>query len=150
MTHMTVEEYRAACGATAVGGKMRVQREGSEQEALFDWIELVSARYPALRLLFHIPNGGSRHRAEAANLKRQGVRPGVPDLCLPVPREGFHGLFIELKEPTGGRVSHEQKAWIESLRAEGYRAEVCCGFEEAKACLLAYVSPPLQKGGDIG
>ena len=36
--------------------------------------------------MFRIPNGGSRHPAEAARLKAQGVKAGVPDLCIPVAR----------------------------------------------------------------
>ena len=60
--------------------------EGAEQAKLFKWVEFTAHYRPELLLLFHVPNGGSRNKAEAANLKRQGVRPGVPDLCFPVAR----------------------------------------------------------------
>mgnify|MGYP004433785991 CR=1 FL=1 len=38
-----------------------------------------------------------RDARTAANLKRQGVKAGVPDLHLPVARGGYNGLYIELK-----------------------------------------------------
>lgn len=66
----------------------RHQYEASEQAALMLWAQMHLAKYPQLRLLYHIPNGGSRNAAEAASLKRQGVKAGVPDLCLPVAKRG--------------------------------------------------------------
>ena len=74
-----------------------IPHEGNEQEALFRWAAFVRGRFPEIDLLYHIPNGGSRNRLEAANLKRQGVKSGVPDLCLPVARGKYHGLYIEMK-----------------------------------------------------
>ena len=70
----------------------RQQPEAEHQAALFRWASLVSLRLPELRLLFAVPNGGHRHRAVAARLKDEGVKAGVPDLFLPVPRGAFHGL----------------------------------------------------------
>jgi hypothetical protein len=66
-------------------------------------------------MLFAIPNGGARHKAIAGKLRAEGVRAGVPDICLPVPRGEYHGLFIELKRPKGGHVSEEQEAWISEV-----------------------------------
>lgn len=75
----------------------KVQHEAIEQTKLFNWVVLARGKYPELDMLYHIPNGGSRNKIEAANLRRQGVRSGVPDLCLPVARGNYHGLYIELK-----------------------------------------------------
>lgn len=115
-----------------------MQREANEQEALFRWAEWAGHTYPELRLLFHVPNGGTRNRAEAAHLKRQGVKPGVPDLCLPVARGGFHGLYIELKAERG-RASAAQREWLADLRSQGYRAEICVGWEAAAELLKEYL-----------
>ena len=71
----------------------RKRSEAAEQEAVIAWCGWMEKQHPELKLLFHIPNGGSRNKAEAANLKAQGVKPGVPDLCLPVARCGYHGLL---------------------------------------------------------
>jgi hypothetical protein len=111
-----------------------------EQEALFQWVRVSLGRYPQLRLLHHIPNGGFRFRATAAAMKRQGVKAGVPDLCLPIGRPGFHGLYIELKRMgAGGATTDNQDDWIAALRAEGYRVEVCEGWEEARDVLVEYL-----------
>ncbi len=112
--------------------------EAQEQGLLFDWAQIRQNQLPELGLLFHVPNGGSRHPAEAANLKRQGVKPGVPDLCLPVARGGFHGLFIEMKRK-GGRPTELQSAWLVDLAEQGYKAVVCHGFEEAVEVLEEYL-----------
>lgn len=90
-----------------------VPTEAQEQVTLFSWAAVQAI--PELALLYHIPNGGSRHKAEAARLRAEGVRAGVPDLCLPVPRGGFHGLYIELKRLRGGRLSEQQRAWLDAL-----------------------------------
>lgn len=117
----------------------RVEHEAMEQETLFSWAEHMQHIYPCLALLHHIPNGGYRNTAEAARLKRQGVKPGVPDICLPVARGAFHGLYIELKAE-GGTASKKQKEWIEALRKEGYAAYICEGWIEAKTKIENYIN----------
>ena len=118
--------------------------EEQEQAAVFEWITLMRNQFPELDLCFHIPNGGLRSVTEAVRFKRTGVKAGVPDLFLPVPRGGFHGLFIELKRRKGGRVSDEQKAWIEALEKQMYRAVVCNGSEEACDMLYKYLTEEEQ------
>jgi len=113
--------------------------ESVEQTRLFQWARMQQGRWPELQLLYHIPNGGSRHRLEAIRLKQQGVRAGVPDLCLPVARDNCHGLYIELKRMKGGRVSPEQTAWMEALKAEGYMVAVCHGWEMASEVIMCYL-----------
>jgi hypothetical protein len=114
--------------------------ESVEQEALFQWVAVMERQIPELALLHHIPNGGFRFKSTAAAMKRQGVRPGVPDLCLPVARGRFHGLDIELKRKGEGKATTEnQDWWISALRAEGYRVEVCEGWEAARETILGYL-----------
>lgn len=117
----------------------KLPSEGEEQATLFSWAQMQSRRRPELKLLFHIPNGGSRNKIEAARLKAQGVKPGVPDLFLPVARGVWFGLFIELKRQKGGRVSDQQRRWIEELERQGYRAEIACGWREAAAIISDYL-----------
>lgn len=96
--------------------------------------------WPELALLYAVPNGGKRSRKTAADLKAEGVKPGVPDYCLPVPRGGHHGLYLELKRLRGGRVEPEQREWLAALVANGYRAEVARGWEQAWAVLRDYLA----------
>jgi hypothetical protein len=113
--------------------------ESEEQSTLFEWAMLMSKKHPELLYMFAIPNGGLRHKYTAAMLKKTGVKRGVPDTCLPVARQGFHGLYIELKRSKGSRVEQEQKDWIEFLTEQGYKAVVCHGFDEARETIENYL-----------
>jgi hypothetical protein len=113
--------------------------EGQEQATLFSWARMMEGRYPELRLMFHVPNGGGRSKAEAGRFKMEGVKAGVPDIFLPVPRGNFHGMFVEMKKRKGGKVSAEQKVWISELNAQGYYAVVACGWDEASSCIIDYL-----------
>jgi hypothetical protein len=119
-----------------------IPTEAQEQVALFKWAELQAGKYPELKLLFAIPNGGSRNIIEAVHLKAQGVKAGVPDLCLPVARGGSHALYIELKRTKGGVVSVDQKSWLLALADQGYAVAVCKGWEAAAEIIKGY----LEKG----
>lgn len=121
-----------------------IPTEAQEQTTLFQWAEIMTRKWPELRILHHIPNGGSRNAIEAARLKAQGVRAGVPDIFLPCARNGFHGLYIELKRQKGGRVSVEQKKMILALQCQGYRVEVCEGWEKARDVITEY----MKEGND--
>ena len=90
--------------------------EDVEQTQLFAWANFARGKYPELTLMYHVPNGGKRSKAEAVRFKAQGVKAGVPDICLPVPRGKYHGLYIELKRVKGGRVSAAQEEYISALR----------------------------------
>lgn len=117
---------------------MSRQFEAAEQIAVMDWAQHCKNRFPELGLLFHIPNGGSRNKAEAANLKRQGVKAGVPDLFLPVPRGAYHGLFIEMKYGKNKQTA-SQREWQISLSKQGYLAVVCYGFYDARDAVEKYL-----------
>ena len=121
--------------------------EHSEQVALFNWAEMMKSRHPQLALMFAIPNGGHRHKATAVRLKKEGVKSGVPDIFLAVPMQrmtyGFsegwiHGLWIEMKYGKN-KPSKDQKKWLQALNDEGYRAEVCYTFEEARDVIIDYL-----------
>lgn len=113
--------------------------EHLEQTQLLAW-----ARYqrfngtPIADDLHAIPNGGQRHPAVAAKLKAEGVTSGIPDLMLTIPVPPYHGLFIELKA-RGGRLTDNQRDHIERLRARGYHAVCCVGFDEARVAIERYL-----------
>lgn len=103
------------------------------------WANMAAKTLPQLGMLFAIPNGGHRSAIAGAKMKAEGVRRGVPDLCLPVASKGFHGLYIELKTPQKGRLSQEQKAWLATLAGNGYQAIVCHGWEQARDAIVGYL-----------
>ena len=115
--------------------------EHDEQKALFQWAALDNR--PGLSMMFAIPNGGQRHRAVAAKLKAEGVKRGVPDIFLPVARQGFNGLFIELKKPKdktpAGKPTKEQLEWLSFLSDQGYFAVMCIGWEVARQTIVDYL-----------
>lgn len=116
-----------------------VPLEDAEQRIIFQWAAMETAAHPELGLLYAIPNGGKRAIKTAIALKAQGVKSGVPDMCLPVSRGGYHGLYIELKRQKGGTVSETQKSWITALAGQGYKAVVCRGAEDAIGTIKNYL-----------
>jgi len=114
--------------------------EHSEQIALFCWAALNVKKYPQLRWMFAVPNGGFRFKQEAARLKASGVKAGVPDILLPFPKDRLAGLFIEMKRKVVGRLQDNQGEWIAYLRSVGYRAEVCYGWQEAVKVIEDYLN----------
>ncbi len=117
--------------------------EHAEQAALFEWAARAAVELPALRWLFAIPNGGLRHPAVAVRMVEEGLRAGVPDVFLPVPRwlpngDCLHGLFIELKVKPN-KPTPQQNEWIAYLSDAGYQAVVCYGMRDAARVILDYL-----------
>ena len=105
-----------------------IPTEEQEQLALVQWLELHKIRYT------HVPNEGKHKVQYRAKQKRLGVKPGVPDILIfdrpPLSPENV-GVAIELKRQKGGRVTPEQIAWLEDLKARGWAVAVCQGAMEA-------------------
>lgn len=120
-------------------GKMREPLEAEEQRALFEWAAIMERRYPELRFMYHVPNGGKRNAKEAALMKAEGVKAGVPDIVLPTARGQYHGLYIELKRQKSGRLSQEQKEYLNHLQAQGYYAVMCRGWRQAANMIVNYL-----------
>ncbi len=117
--------------------KPRQDREHAEAVALMKAVKLHEARWPALRWLFAVPNGGARNKIVAAKLKAEGVKPGVPDYIWPQRSAPYIGLALELKAKVG-RVDPAQREWLAGLEAQGWRCVVAYGWEEALAAIREY------------
>lgn len=99
--------------------------EARIQAAIVQWIRLVAPQV----LVFHVPNGGLRTKAEAAKLKWVGVVPGVPDLVVIVPK----GLvFLMEVKPIGGHLTGEQPAMFERLQAMDIPRAIVRSIEDAR------------------
>lgn len=112
--------------------------ENEHQRTLIQWTQAVRSKYPDLALLYHIPNEGRRDPATVNNLKTLGMKAGVPDLCLPVPRGKYGSLYIEMKTERG-RPTMEQLWWIDRLNKAGAFAEICHGWESAVRVIEWYL-----------
>jgi hypothetical protein len=161
----------------------KANTEHSHQRALFAWANMAArhgfaaawddrsykeqgfaettyglAGVVVLRFLFAIPNGGLRDKATAGKLKAEGVKDGVPDTMLPVPRHMWAGLFIEMKRPgtvkkaarafkdgrnvvdqRAGATSAVQDEWIAYLRHAGYGVSVVFEWREAAKQVQSYL-----------
>lgn len=132
-----------------------MSREHQEQVSFITQVRLYESRYPALKWLFAIPNGGDRNKAVAGKLKAEGVKRGVSDLFLSVPVGDFHGLYIEMKRPEDkardqrkGELSEEQRSWLDDMAGLGYKTEVCFTAGQAWKVTMAYIAPLYAAPGD--
>lgn len=110
--------------------------EHEEQVNLFRWFRMCHDGM----VMYAIPNGGARNSITGARLRDEGVLAGVPDIFLPCPSGGKHGLYIEMKRQKGGRVSPAQKAVMQALRMQGYEVAVCHGWQEARDYIEQYLA----------
>jgi hypothetical protein len=114
--------------------------EHNEQIKVVNYLEILRKQKKIITY-FAIPNGGSRNKLEAINMKREGIKAGVSDLCIILDKKV---LFIEMKRPpkllksgklsyAGISVSDKQKEFLDDVNSgtvtSGY---ICYGFNEAK------------------
>ena len=85
-------------------------------------VQCAIAQYLDMRGLcwWAIPNGGNRNLITAKKLKAEGVKKGVPDICILHDSQVY---FLEVKKPKTdtpkGRLSTDQKDMIERIREQG-------------------------------
>ena len=75
-----------------------------------------------------------------------GVKAGIPDLSLPVPKGIYNGLYIEMKYDKG-TIEKSQKEMLKALADAGHYCAVCYGAEEAIKILTEYINlKPIDTG----
>ena len=117
-------------------------KEENEQVTLFRWASYAQMQNEELKLMYHIPNEGKRSVAMGARLKAEGLKAGVPDVCLPTAHGGYIGLYIEMKVKPN-KPTELQKQWLRDLRKAGHMTAVCYTWEEAKNLIEEYIKLPL-------
>lgn len=119
--------------------KRHNNEESRSQQALIAWWNVACKNYglPPWSM-FAIPNGGRRDALTGVFMKKEGVRSGIPDLMLCVPKNGKAGAFIEMKTAVG-KLSPEQRDIIPILRDLGYAVEVCRSTREAVDVIEKYL-----------
>lgn len=102
--------------------------ESDIQKAFFQWLEY---QYPEIRKVTTATgHGGSRHLLEAIRLKKEGLTAGFPDIACYFPKNGYHGLFIEMKSKNGV-LSDKQRDKINLLIENGYKVFVVKTLHDA-------------------
>ena len=126
---------------------MRVIHKSSEfdeQAIVIEWCAL----NPPANQIFATPNGcpiGTLSPRKAVAMKKSGLKKGVADLFLPVPKRNRAGtiiscgLFIEMKKKRGGVLSPEQAAFLDQMKSNGYTAICANGADEAIAQIQKYL-----------
>lgn len=117
-----------------VTAKIKPAAETKEQIIAAIWLDKENIPY------YHVPNGGRRDAREGAKFKRMGVKAGVPDICIPIARKGYHGLYIELKRTQGGSLSESQRNWRDILIREGYAWYEAKGADHLKQIVKDYLA----------
>lgn len=120
---------------------MAKRTEHDFQVACFQWLALAKNQFDTPLKGYAVPNAAKRSKRAGGEMKAEGLMPGVPDICIPIPRQcrcvgrlgtacrecegrGFFGaLYIEMKVG-GNKTTADQDEWIEYLRSVGNRCIV--------------------------
>lgn len=126
------------------GSKTGKRRKSGKIEDLIQEsvVRYIRAKYPTVMITISPEGIWNIPIQVGMKLKRMGYTAGTPDIHFLKARNGYHGLYIELKRPEvrdnsgklirrKGVVSKEQEAFIKYLNDEGYMAGVCYGVQEA-------------------
>lgn len=115
---------------------MKPQTESQIQKDCVRWFRKT---YPALEsLFFAVPNGGARNAWTAKIMKDEGIKAGVADLILLVPRSGYASLCIEMKKP-GGVQSESQKVFQRLAEKARNRYVICHSLDEFIKAVREYI-----------
>ena len=117
---------------------MKSNLEATHQKIIFEWAEWNKNNHPELDMLMHTVNEGKRSTRVGAELKRLGMKAGVPDLLLLAPKGKYIGLAIEMKY-CKNKCTIEQVKWLDWLYKQGYMCKVCWSSEEAIAVIKEYL-----------
>ena len=117
--------------------KRNAQPEAAEQEKVIKWARDNEKNYPFLWMLHSSLNGVKLSKTQAGKAKASGMLSGVPDLFLPLPKNGHHGLYIEMKSATG-RIIPSQSRYLKTVSDFGYAAFVCYSADEAIEKIKSY------------
>lgn len=140
-------------GQQAMAAAPKKLKEGQIQSLFIKWLGGVPAPgRPGRKLgdyVFAIPNGiwipgdlQTRIRI-IMNMRRQGMKKGIPDVTIALPLHEYSGAFIELKRDAKqiqpSNIQDEQRDWLTRLREVGYFVEMVVGLEGACAAVGRYM-----------
>jgi hypothetical protein len=111
----------------------------TESQIQKDFVRWFRARYESIEpLFFAVGNGGARNVWTAKIMKDEGVRAGVSDLILLIPRHGYAGLLIETKTPDG-KQSDSQKVFEKMCKQYRNKYVVCHSLPEFQKVVMEYL-----------
>jgi len=106
------------------------------QKCVMDWVRL----NPSIsNLIIHFPNEGKRTFSFGKSLKNLGLRKGVSDLFIAMPRHGFGGAWIELKSRNGFLTKY-QKLFLKDMDEQNFFTKVCYCIDDTIETIKWYCS----------
>lgn len=118
--------------------------ESAIQTAFFQWVDLMVNIDDRFALIAAVPNGGHRHIVTAMRLRREGVRPGIPDVLNFYKSKNHTGLAIEFKAGRN-KESYAQIEWMERLKSQGWLCVISRSFEDAQVVTQAHFDERIIK-----
>ena len=118
--------------------------ESREQQIIFEWASWQKNKYPGIEAMYHIANEGKRSASNGSRLKREGLKSGVSDICVPVAKCGYNNLYIELKSGKN-KATKEQLDFIGLINKYGGKALVVYEADNAIEVIKAYFEGRIDK-----
>lgn len=124
-------------------GKVKKQKEfvpleGDEQKLVVQYLEQNGFKFTSIPNATYTTSWASKQKNT-----NEGLRGGLPDLLLYLPKRGDKEpslLFLEMKRVRGGVVSAKQRDWIEVLNTvQNVEAIVARGAREAISLIKSYL-----------
>lgn len=121
--------------------------ERHEQAQFVEWLDMNSLLFSATAQSTYTTSWNQKRLN-----KITGLRKGVPDLLVIIPKENSRDgtskcLFIEMKRSKGGVVSPEQRIWVDAINninTDTVVAYVCKGAGEAINTVAGYLKRPIH------
>lgn len=119
------------------------RKEWREQAAVVKWCK----SHPLIaKDVVRIENERKRNMAQANVAKMMGLHPGATDLFISYPCNGYHGMWLEMKQdriytPSDRRKPSwlAQEAFIERKRKQGYAADFAFGAKHGIMLISKYL-----------
>ena len=118
--------------------------ESREQQTIFEWAYWNKNKYPGIETMYHIVNEGKRSAYNGRRLKKEGMKRGVSDICLPIAKCGYNNLYIELKHGSN-KATDEQLEFINLINSYGGKALVVYEADNAIEVIKAYFENRIDK-----
>lgn len=131
---MTIEELHKIWDKKNKGKAANTEHD--LQVNCVNWLRLA---HPDV-LCYAIPNGGYRTLKTAKAMRAEGQKAGMPDLHIPIACQGYHSLYVEMKNGKAGRLSEYQKEMHKRLRDYGNKVVVCKTLDDFRKEINNYIN----------
>jgi hypothetical protein len=114
--------------------------EGQIQIEVFNWIRANEEEHPVLKVVYHTPNSffGTSFGV-VMWLKKLGMRKGVYDIIVPISKQGYSSLWIEIKKGKG-KLTPEQNMFSEIINQYSDNPTMFKVFYDADSCIQSIKS----------